>query len=60
MDPKTLTKSDKPYSVSSIKFYLNKNDRTAHWFEHSQLKELDSIEFFEIKHTIEEMEAELI
>ena len=32
----------------------------AHWVGHSQLKELDNIYFFEIKHMIEEMEAELI
>ena len=35
---KTLIKMDKPYSVSSKHFYLNKNDRMAHSVGHSQLK----------------------
>ena len=38
VDPKTLIKRDKPYSVSPIKFYLNKNDRTSHWVYHLKLK----------------------
>ena len=59
VNPKYLTKRDKTYSVSSNKFYLNKNDRTAHWVGHSKLKELDINDFFEIKHTNEEMEAKL-
>ena len=59
MDPKSFINRDKPYSVSSEKFYLNKNDRTDHWVGHSQLKELDNIDFFEKKHMNEEMEAEL-
>ena len=59
MDPKTLIKRDKPYSVSSEKFYLDKNDRTSHCVGHSKLKELDTIDLFEIKQTIEDVEAEL-
>ena len=59
MDPKSLNKRDKPYSVSSKKFYLNKNDKTDHWVEHSKLKELDTIDLFEEKQSNEEMEAEL-
>ena len=49
LDPKTLIRRDKPYSVSSKIFYLNKNDRTDQWVGHSQLKELDNIDFFERK-----------
>ena len=60
MDPKTLIKRDKPYLVSSKTFYLNKNDRTAHWVVHYQLKWLDTIGFVEINQMNEEMEAELI
>ena len=59
MNPKYLIKRDKPYSISSNKFYLNKNDRTYHWVGHSQLKELDTIDIFERKHMNEEMEAKL-
>ena len=44
VNPKSLTKRNKPFSVSSI-FYLNKNDRTSHWFGHSSFRELDTIDF---------------
>ena len=30
--PKSTPKRDKPYYVSSKKFYIDKNDRTAHFF----------------------------
>ena len=40
------TKSNKLYSVSPDKFYLDKGDITSHWVGHSALKELDTIEFF--------------
>ena len=46
IDKKSTTKRDKPYSVSSKTFYLNKNDRTAHWIGHSKLKELYINDFF--------------
>ena len=59
MDPKSLIKRDKPYSVSSKQFYLHKNDRTAHWVGHSKLKELYISDFFKRKQMDEEMEAEL-
>ena len=49
---------DKTSSVS-LKMYLNKNDGAANGVGHSQLKELDTIDFFERKHMNEEMEAEL-
>ena len=55
VNQKYLTKRDTPYSVFSKTFYLNKNDITAHWVSHSQLKELDTIELFERKHMNEEM-----
>ena len=56
---KSLNKRDKPYSISSKTFYLNKNDRTAHWVRNSKLIELYINDFFKRKHTNEEMEAEL-
>ena len=31
VNPRNLTKSNKPFSFSSKKDYLNKNDRTSHW-----------------------------
>ena len=37
---------------------MNKNDRAAHCFGHSKLKELDLNNFFKRKHTNEAMEAE--
>ena len=52
-------KRNKPYSDSSNKFYLNKNDRKYHWVGHSSLKELDTIDLFKRKHMIEDMEAEV-
>ena len=30
VNPKSLNKREKPYSISSKEFYLNKNDRTAY------------------------------
>ena len=59
VDPKSTAKRDKPYSVSLEKFYLNKNDRTAHWVGYSKIKELDINYFFNRKQTNEKMEAEL-
>ena len=53
------TKRNKPYSISSNKFYLNKGDKTVHLVVHSGLKELDTIGLFERKQMIEDMEAEL-
>ena len=38
---------------------MNKYDRTSHWFGHSDLKELDTIDFLKRKQMIEDMEAEL-
>ena len=40
-------------------FYINKGDITSHWFGHSDLEELYINDFFERKHIIEDMEAEL-
>ena len=36
--PKSTPKRDRPFSVSSKKLYISKNDRTAHFIGHSQLK----------------------
>ena len=52
-------KRNKPFSISSNNFFLNKGDRTSHWVGHSKLKELDTIDFFKRKHIIEYMEDEL-
>ena len=38
---------------------MSKNDRTAHFFGHSQLKELDIDDFYKRKQMNEDMEAEL-
>ena len=59
VDPKYTPKRVKPFSVSSKKFYISKNDRTAHFVGHSKLKELDIDDFYKRKQMNEEMEAEL-
>ena len=59
MNPRIQTKRNKPFSVSSRDFYLNKGDETSHWGGNSKLKELDTIDSFKIKQMIEDMEAEL-
>ena len=59
VDPKSAPKIFKHFSVSSKKFYISKNDRTAHFVGHSKLKELDIDYFYKRKQTNEEMEAEL-
>ena len=59
VNPKSLTKRDKPYSVSSKRFDLNKNDTTANWVGHSKLKESYINDFFKRKKTNEATEAEL-
>ena len=38
VDPKSTPKRVKPFSVSSKTFYINNNDRTAHFVGHSKLK----------------------
>ena len=53
VDPKSTPKRVKPFSVSSKKFYINNNDRTAHFVGHSQLKELYIDDFYERKQTNE-------
>ena len=59
MNPISLTKTDKPFSVSSIKLYSIKNDRTSQWVGNSKLKKLDTIHFFLRKQMIDDKEAEL-
>ena len=46
-------------SVSSNKFYINNNDRTAHFFGHSKLTPLDIVDFYKRKETNENMETEM-
>ena len=43
----------------SNKIFHNKSDRISYWVGRSYLKELDTIELFDTKHMIEDMEAEL-
>ena len=45
MNPKSTPKRFKPYSVPSKKFYIDKNDRTAHFVGYYKLKELDINDF---------------
>ena len=59
VDLKTTHKRVKPFSVSSKKFYITNNDRTAHFVGRYKLKELDTDDFCEIKQTNEDMEAEM-
>ena len=59
VDPKSKPKKVKPFSVSSKEFYINNNDRTAHFVGHSQLKKLDIVDFYKRKQTNENMEAEM-
>ena len=49
----------KPFSVSSKKFYINNNYRTAHFFGHYKLTPLDIVEFYKRKQTNENMETEM-
>ena len=46
VDQKSTPKRVKPFSVSSKKFYINDNDRTAHFVDHSKLTPLDIVEFY--------------
>ena len=57
--PKSTPKISMAYSVSSKKFYINNNDRTANFVGHSKLEELDIDDFYKRKQTNEEMEAEM-
>ena len=59
VDPKSTPKRVKPFSVSSKKLYMSRNDRTSHFVGHYRLKELDIDDFYKRKQMNEEMEAEL-
>ena len=59
VDPKSTPKLVKPFSVSSKKFYINNNYRTAHFVGHSKLTPLDIVDFYNKKQTNENMEAEM-
>ena len=43
----------KPFQFLQKKFYINNNDRTAHFFGHSKLTPLDIVEFYKRKQTNE-------
>ena len=49
VDPKSTPKISKPFSVSSKKFYINNNDRTAHFVGHSKLTTLNIVDFYNKK-----------
>ena len=49
VDPKTIPKRVKPFSVSSKKLYINNNDGTAHFVRYSKLTPLDIVGFFSFK-----------
>ena len=59
VDPKSTPKRVKPFSVSSKKFYMNNNDRTAHFVGHYKLKELNIDDLYKRKQMNDEMEAEI-
>ena len=59
MNPKTIIKRDKPYSVSFKTFNLNKNYKTAHWVGYYRLNKLYINDFFKGKQKNEDTEAEL-
>ena len=60
VNPKSLSKGKNPIQFLQKRFYLNINDRTAHWFVHSKLKELDINDLLKRKQMNEEMETYLI
>ena len=57
VDPRSTPKIVKPFSVSSKKFYINNNDRTAHFVGYSKLTPLDIVDFYNKKQINENMEA---
>ena len=59
VNSKSRTKRVKHFSVSSNKFYINNNDRTAHFVGHSKLAPLDYVDFYERKDINENMENEM-
>ena len=59
VDPKSTPKRVKPFSFSSKKFYINNNDRAAHFVGHSKLTPLDIVDFYKRKQTNENMESEM-
>ena len=59
VNPKSTTKRVKPFFVSSKEFYINNNDRTAHFVGHSKLTPLDCVDFYERKQINENMETEM-
>ena len=45
VDPKSTPKTVKPFSVSSINFYINNNDRAAHFVGRYKFTPLDIVDF---------------
>ena len=45
VNPRNHNEQKIPFSVSSKKFYLKDNNKTAHWVGHAKLKPLD-IDYF--------------
>ena len=58
VNKRSQIKIKQPYKVSSI-YFIDKDLRTAHWIDHSLLKELYYNICFDRKHMIEYLEAEL-
>ena len=59
VNPKSTPKRVNPFSVSSKEFYINNNDRTAHFVGHSKLTPLDIVDFYIKKLINEIMETEM-
>ena len=59
VDPRTTPKIVKPFSVFSKNFYINNNDRTAHFVSNSKLTPLDIVDFYKRKQTNENTETEM-
>ena len=57
--PKSTPNRVKLFSVSSKKFFINNNDRTAHFFGNSKLNPLDIVDFYIKKQINERMETEM-
>ena len=55
----TKNPSKMPYSVSSTKFFKDKNIKTSHWVGQSELKWLYLLDFLNRKQLIDKRDAEL-
>ena len=59
VDPKSTPNRVKLFSVSSKKFFINNNDRTAHFVGNSKLNPLDIVDFYIKKQINERMETKM-